>query len=96
MFVDPNTNRVYVNAMAAVQARTPARLTAEGRRHLLRELSEVLSDAEVKKLLSDLPLDVYIEEGEGPWAVIPVTLARKRWDTEVFLDWEDVNSCEGD
>jgi hypothetical protein len=94
MFVDPNTNRVYSNALAAVQSQRPATLTAEGRRHLLSELAQMLSDEQITKMLSGLPVDVYIEADEGPWAVIPVQLARKRWDTEVSLEWEDVNPVD--
>lgn len=67
----------------------PMRLTKHGSRSLVRELSRVLSDEAIEKMLEGIPVHVY-SDGDGPCAEIPAAWAVSRGEVLMCLDTDDV------
>lgn len=77
------------NAYAQALEYRSMRVTKDGARNLLRELSRHLSDEAIAKMLEGLPVIVY-EDGEGAWAEIPAALAARPYERQMPLFGEDV------
>ncbi len=66
-----------------------ASLTTRGARTLLTELSEVLSDAEVLRLVQNY--EVFIDQDDCPCAVVPAEICRFATEHLIYLDFDDVD-----
>ena len=76
-----------------LRIRKEARLTAQGQRSVLRELSYNLSDKQIKRMLSAIAVDIVVDD-EGPWAVIPDADTVRGGDAEMCLAWDDVDEAD--
>lgn len=76
-------------AYAQALAYKPMRVTKDGARNLVRELSRCLSDEGIAKMLDGLPVTVY-EDAEGAWAEIPAKWAQVPYERQMCLFGEDV------
>ena len=64
-------------------------LTKTGARSLMRELSEVLSDAQVLNFVQRFELD--LDQDGCPCAVVPADLCRFATEDLIYLDFDDVH-----
>lgn len=71
------------------------RVTKDGARNLVRELSRTLSDEGIAKMLEGLPVTVY-EDEEGAWAEIPAEWAQVPYERQMCLFGEDLVPVDSD